>query len=56
VRGLGTLNPKWDVSIKHLLRTYEKSVKRSQKECKSQRGWRIPRKHSLLKTAATTHI
>ena len=45
VRDLGTLILKWHISIKYLpSKLREPLQKRKQKECKSQRAWRTPRK------------
>lgn len=46
VRGPVTVNPKWDVSIESLpLGLSVLAIqKKRQKDCQSQRGWKIPRK------------
>lgn len=58
MRGLGTLSPKWTVTIKSLqldfkeltifltkdLTIFLASEKEAKKDWRSQRGWKIPRK------------
>jgi hypothetical protein len=45
VRNLVTLSPKWDLFSKYLLRNQGTlKRRRSQKQYKSQRGWRTLRK------------
>lgn len=47
-RDLETLSPKWDLSIKPLLRAQRTLEKRRRREWKSQREWRTPRKPDPL--------
>ena len=47
-RHRAAFSPKWEVCIKSPFRAQETLRKKRQKDCKSQRGWRTPRKQGHL--------
>lgn len=57
VRDLGTLSAKWEAFIKPLSSGLREVCRRGgSKYCKSQQGWRIPKKQCLTDTAGLEHI